>query len=469
MRTTKPLFILVLSLYPLFTLHSALMHGYFVDGMIYASLARNLAEGYGSFWDMRFSDELFRHFQEHPPLGIYIQSLFYRLFGDTELIDKFYGFVIGFGILGLIAAVRKRLYGDYRGSWFALLIFLLLPLSTYVLSYNWLEHILTLTIMASSLVALVAVTDEKRGIVITGGLVAGFLIFVGIMIKGPTALYPLAIPFFAWLCLPEVSSKRAAGTLALMLGSLFFSTGLLILTSEQAVHFFDSYLHNQVLGSLRGERSVHSRTKLLESLLTEELISPLLILAMLMWWSKTAWNKLSVDRHFWFFLGMALSGSVPLMFSPKQNDYYLFISMPFYALAIAALFEPLRQSLENRVNDGRRLIIAALVFIILTPVIMLARQGDFRKDKAYHQSFTEISVGLPERIQISTCPEKVFFADWNVAANFQRYYSATLSRRPDLTYLLTTQKDADHCVNKAHYTLLSHSDTPYLLYKKKMP
>lgn len=444
------------------------MHGYFVDGMIYASLARNLAEGYGSFWDMYLSDGLFSHFREHPPLGIYIQSLFYQFFGDSELIDKFYGFFIGFGILGLIAMIHRRLHGYISGSWFPLLAFLLFPLTTYVLSYNWLEHILTLAIMASSLAVIVALTG-KHGTVVIGSLVAGALIFTGIMIKGPTALYPLAIPFFAWVFLANVRLKRAMVTLAVMLLGLGLCIGIFVLSSEPAMAFFDEYLRDQVFGSLRGENSVHSRTKLLESLLTEELISPLVVFGFLMWMSKTSWLELRTDGRFWFFLGIAFSGSLPLIFSPKQNDYYLFISLPFYALAIAALFDPLRQTLEAKVVGGKRLVIASVILLLLTPAVMLSKQGEYRKDKAYHQSFTETPIELPDRVKISSCPQQEILEDWNLIANFQRYYSASLTQQAGHDYLLTTRKDMDRCVEDKAYTLLSRDDTSYLLYHRQMP
>lgn len=442
------------------------MQGYFVDGMIYASLARNLAEGYGSFWDMRLTDELFRHFHEHPPLGIYIQSLFYKLFGDTELIDKFYGFVIGFGILALIARIRKQLYGDINGSWFVLLIFVLFPITGYVLSYNWLEHIFTLNILLTATVCIYSLQSEKRAEAILSGLLSGVFIFTGLMIKGPAALYPLAIPFFAWIFLPTVGFRRTVTILSVMGISCLLSFWVLTITSDQASTYLSTYINDQVIGSLSGDRSVHSRTKLLDSLLTEELISPLLVLSLLMFISKTGWKKLKPDNRFWLFLTIALSGSVPLMLSPKQNDYYLFIAMPFYALAIAALFEPLRKSLEEKVVSGRRIIVAGIIILLLVPVVMLSKQGEYRKDKAFHKSFTDVRVDLPERVFISACPGSVFFADWNIVANFQRYYSATLTREPGHDYLVTTREDAGNCTEDGKYSLLTSKETPYVLYKR---
>lgn len=467
MPASRLLLLFVLALYLPLTLHSALKHGYFVDGMIYASVARNLAEGYGSFWHLKLSDHLFSVFHEHPPLGIWIQSLLYGAFGDTELIDKFYGFVIGFGILGTIAAIWRRVRGPGAGVWFPLLVFVLFPLTTYVLSYNWLEHILTLNIVltALALIAALQADDATRRTLLAGG--AGLLIVTGILIKGPTALYPLAIPLLWWAFMDRGRLAPAALVLSLALALAASAMALLLWLSDDAANFFRGYLQEQVLGSIQGRNSVHARTKLLESLLTEELISPLLVFAVAMFATRTRWRELRFDRTFGFFLAVALSGSLPLMISQKQNDYYLFISLPFYALALASLFDPLRTALEARAPRRRRgLTVAAGLLVLLAPTAMLAGSGQYRKDADYHKSFTETGIQLERRSRVTGCPRSFFFQDWNLTANFQRYHAATLTDTPNERYLVTTREAAAECVPTG-YRRLSRKDTPLLLYVRE--
>ena len=67
-----------------------LSHGMFMDGMIYATVSNNLANDYGSYWDLSFSDTILHQFREHPPLAFWIQSWWYRLFGDSYIIEKVY-------------------------------------------------------------------------------------------------------------------------------------------------------------------------------------------------------------------------------------------------------------------------------------------------------------------------------------------------------------------------------------------
>ena len=60
----------------------------FFDGGIYATLARNLAEGRGSMWAPYFSDTLFPTFAEHPPLMFWLQAIGFALFGDSIAVEK---------------------------------------------------------------------------------------------------------------------------------------------------------------------------------------------------------------------------------------------------------------------------------------------------------------------------------------------------------------------------------------------
>ena len=68
-----------------------LSEGVFFDGLLYASISRNFAEGFGDYWSSRFSDTFFFYtFAEHPPLQIWLGSFAFRLFGDDIHVEKAY-------------------------------------------------------------------------------------------------------------------------------------------------------------------------------------------------------------------------------------------------------------------------------------------------------------------------------------------------------------------------------------------
>src|SRR6056297_2471132 len=83
--------------------------GMFMDGTIYAAISRNLADGLGSPWALHFSEGLFPVFREHPPLVFWIQSLFFRVLGDSYLTERVYDLVVVLTTAGLIIALWRRL------------------------------------------------------------------------------------------------------------------------------------------------------------------------------------------------------------------------------------------------------------------------------------------------------------------------------------------------------------------------
>ena len=64
--------------------------GMFMDGIYYATIARNMAEGIGTFWDPTFTQTLGEHFYDHPPLAFGLQSLFFSAFGDYFWVERLY-------------------------------------------------------------------------------------------------------------------------------------------------------------------------------------------------------------------------------------------------------------------------------------------------------------------------------------------------------------------------------------------
>ena len=64
--------------------------GMFGDGLLYATMARNMSVGVGSFWKPALSATSYIEFYEHPPLGLALQSLAFRAFGDHFAVERVY-------------------------------------------------------------------------------------------------------------------------------------------------------------------------------------------------------------------------------------------------------------------------------------------------------------------------------------------------------------------------------------------
>ncbi|MGK0366790.1 MAG: 4-amino-4-deoxy-L-arabinose transferase-like glycosyltransferase, partial [Saprospiraceae bacterium] len=92
--------------------------GMFMDGVLYAAVAKNQAEGFGSFWQPIFTDTWNKHgvhtFHEHPPLVFGIQSLFFKILGTSIYVERFYSFLTAFFTAWLIHLNWKIIFQNQK-------------------------------------------------------------------------------------------------------------------------------------------------------------------------------------------------------------------------------------------------------------------------------------------------------------------------------------------------------------------
>ena len=140
LSTRKILLTFVLALYCLLLGYKLLRLGQHGDGVEYASVARNLADGVGTFWKPYLDDYLHPVFHEHPPFVFWFQSLFFRIFGNGPYLEAFYGFFMGLLILCFTGLFWQQIRRDFRypevGSWWPMMLMVPLPIFTYMLQVN---------------------------------------------------------------------------------------------------------------------------------------------------------------------------------------------------------------------------------------------------------------------------------------------------------------------------------------------
>ena len=154
---------LVISLYCLLVLPRMLSYGMFVDGVIYASIARNMAENYGSFWQPYYTATVYPTFYEHPPLGFWLQSWAYRLCGDSVYVEAWWGFCVGtlilLGLAGIWRCLTPQGYA-LAGTWFPLVLFIVTPMTSWAFANNMLENTMTFFILLSVLLCLLSLKNS---------------------------------------------------------------------------------------------------------------------------------------------------------------------------------------------------------------------------------------------------------------------------------------------------------------------
>lgn len=311
--------------------------GMFTDGIYYANIAHRLATHQCSCWHLSFSQTLFSEFYEHPPFALWIQSIFLTLFGDNFYIDKFFSFFINLCIGSTIWLCWRKLTGDSKSVWLPLLCWFLIPSSTWGVTNNVLES----TMCLFSMLAIYFCLYEKHRYPYT--ILAGFMLFLSFLSKGPAGLFPLVFPFIAYIVERQTTFKQCVLQTAIFLGSFVAFMGIMFLVQPDSFAFFKNYFTHQIVYSTTMHASAN-RFYIIWRWFCEML--PLLGVLLLFFFFVIRKHKkednpqsegkaLRKKKLSLFLLGLA--GVIPMMISRKQHGYYLLTTYPVFALSAALL------------------------------------------------------------------------------------------------------------------------------------
>ncbi len=438
-----------------------LSYGMFLDGVIYSAVSRNLAVGFGTPWKPAYSLTLGREFYGHPPLGFWIQSVLYRLFGEGLWVDKLFTFSVAALNLILFSVLYVRLKGeDDPGLWAPLLVLFSFHSYRWVIRNNLLENTMSTFVLLS---LLLYVSTLRKGVLYS--IPAGLSVLAAFLVKGPVGLFPLVAPLF----LPAKASVRRR-TLATVLGVVVFLTAFLFLLLNGDVrHFFSEYVRHQIGNSLTGkENPAPTRLYILYALLTE-LLFPLsfLLPLRLVVGGRVRWNGYVLG-----YLLLALSGSLPIMVSMKQARFYLHPSLFLYALFLTSLFSPVLRAVEGWRPIGRVALPVALLNTVVASAVAFTHMGTGEGGyEPFYRTFVErpLNLRLKHHEYLSVCPEGLY-TNWSMFAGMERVFKLSMSRRIGYRYLLV---DRSACPKVPEgYTLLHPKppeDARFLLYVKVRP
>jgi len=151
MKKSRPYYIIVFGLFLGICAPTLWSDGMFMDGLYYAAISKNLANGLGDFWYLHHTDFSHPIFREHPPLAMGLQSIFFSIFGDSIYIERFYSLltfiVTGFFIHLIWKEVIGKKYSLY--SWLVLFFWAIIPLNSWACSNNILENTMNIFVASS--------------------------------------------------------------------------------------------------------------------------------------------------------------------------------------------------------------------------------------------------------------------------------------------------------------------------------
>ena len=305
--------------------------GMFFDGLTFSTIARNLNEGIGQFWSPQYTPFVHPEYYEHPPFSFAIHSVYYRLFGDQPWVDRFYAYTLyGLSIL-MIRRIWALLIPSGHRGWIPQLLWTLTPTVLWVHQNNILEAPLNAATLA--VVWLLIEGTWKKNYFWSA--LAGILFFIALGIKGPVALFPLIVLPLVAVLYKEYRTNALISAIMMILSCSLLFTYFYMYVPDFA-KFFEGYLNQQLLPSLRGLRGAESSVLLSLLELAKQLLLPTIVLVILAW---RRGGNYPLRRESILMFTVAICATVPFLFLHRQEHYYFMPSMAYWMLAFGMLYE----------------------------------------------------------------------------------------------------------------------------------
>ena len=331
-----------------------LTRGMSLDGVIYATISRNMALGMGEFWHPAFTDDGNR-FIDSPPLAFLLESVFFCALGDRWWVERLYSLSTALPTGCILVLIWRRLAhgsGELRNfAWLPLALWLSMPSWYWIYRNNYLEN--TLGIF-TALAVHAAVRLRMPG---AGGQPGAALLRnfdrrrrVDQRPRRPVSRRRAAV---IGLTLGRDKMRIAARNQLALVALLIAIAALIWSYAPRARVSFRLLPLSSHRQPARTARAVRFALRPLSAARRAALRSPRAVLARrrLRAVGQATRHGDAVGRGCRparFCLLTALSGSLPIMVSPKQAAFYAAASWPFYAMALACWCQPAVAAIVNR-------------------------------------------------------------------------------------------------------------------------
>ncbi|TXB66934.1 hypothetical protein FRY74_01770 [Vicingus serpentipes] len=441
--------------------------GMFLDGITYAAISKNLANGYGSFWFPQYTLTHFSKFHEHPPLVFGLQALFFKLLGNGFLTERiftlFTAFLTAMGIVlnwNLLNATNKNY------SWVSILLWIATPLIFWSYQSNMLENTLAFCCLFS--VYFIAKGSLKNNFFYL--FIGSLFIFLALITKGPVGLFPLAIVGILWLTLQPFSIVKAiihSLIVILFSGLIFYITSIL---QPGLIENLTQYYNAQVLPSLNNTRetTTGNHFAILGRLMLELIIpTSILLILFIIKKVKKQTTEITPKATALFFILIGLSASLPLMITLKQRGYYLVTALPYFILGISVFIVPYLKFFIEKLTQKqtKRLKHIGSILLVATLVFSFSQYGKFSRDSDKLSDIYKISSIVNEGSIISCSPE--LYTEWGTMAYLSRIGGISITPNLENEYLIVLKSTKLPANINEFYRPLDLSLTTYQLYKKQ--
>jgi 4-amino-4-deoxy-L-arabinose transferase-like glycosyltransferase len=431
-----PFWLFTMSIVILIIAPTLIQDGMFGDAMLYTSVSHNLGTGIGSFWEPVFSPSYHNagsaFFHEQPPLVFGIQSLFFKLLGDSLYVERFYTFltmcITAFLLKVLWNSVFTKEQEFKKISWLPVILWITVPACIWSYSNNMMENTMGIFTISAVIFIFKSLESERKGIWFL--LLAGLFVFLATMSKGVPGLFPLAVPFLYWIVFRRISLSATVYHTLIIISVLFVLYFILfnIPVSRDSLNF---YITKRLLGRINNDPTVVDRLFIIKRLFTEllpQLILSLLIISI----SKLKKSDISFFRFskplsLFFLTGLA--ASIPLTFTLVQRGFYLVPSFPYFALGFSILLAPAVLSFRKTLISSepgkfRFLQVAGILVFLFAIVFTFMQKGKTQRDRDMLHDVHAIGNAIPARSEISVTQD--IATAYYLECYFIRYYYISL-------------------------------------------
>jgi 4-amino-4-deoxy-L-arabinose transferase-like glycosyltransferase len=400
--------------------------GMFVDGITYASIARNLAEGRGSFWAPSYTSTIYPEFHDHPPLGLWLQSLWFRVLGDHLFVERAYSITAAVLTAVLIALLWRRLAyepGTRKYEWLPVLLWTAIPVVSWSIVGNLLETTVSAFTTAAVVAALCANLANGRASAAGCAVLSGVCVVAAALTKGPVGLFPLAAPIL--FAFPTREWRHWRASLVAQWATVVVCAAVL-LSVDPARSSLARYFDQQVLAAISGRREVSGSSLTILKELLQGIVVPIAILAGLVVGLARRFAPPSREQQKAFVgpLMLGLAGTLPILASPKQAGHYLVPAVPLYAIAAAGFLVPTVRTLVDSLSFRHFRGVMLLSAAIGIGTIVAASLPTIGRDRQRLTDLDMLEPAVPRGTTIGICPESN--DDWGLHAWFERRFLVSL-------------------------------------------
>ena len=423
-----PFWLLLIGLFLILVSKSLLTEGMFFDGVTYASISRNMAEGQGTFWNPHYTLTLYPEFRQHPPLALGMEALFFKALGDHWWVEKAYS-VLMFLLSGLfIALIWKRTTNNLRWAWLPLLFWLVMPLVTWSATSNLLENTMSVFVLLSVCLMIVGYQRNHK----IWLLLSAFTLLLAFLSKGFTGLFPLVFPVLYCAFDPKRRWIQGPIDTFLLMVTLSLLSGVMFLVFPASFAYLKDYFNLQVIGGGLHEVTATSRFYIVFALLQQLAIPCVLALVLVICKTKCKVNSKVFEfppdkAWFYGFLILGLLGVLPIMVSVKQRDFYMLAALPFFALALGHLTLSMFTvfALKITPNLHKWMTLGSSAILLIGIVLNLCNIGKYGRDEALIKEVKQrISESEGDNV-IEISPQE--YTQWAKHAYYMRYGKISLN------------------------------------------